>query len=403
MLVGCAVVGVAIALRDPIATQFFGGSDNSPVILYLALGVLSNLYFRNAVQFLRADRRIREMNLWRTGRILVEMGVIAAGTVLLDNVVDIIAAVAVTYSVFAVLVGVRIGTLYGVSTPRLNPLMRYLRFSLPLLVSGVAFWIVSFSDRWIVTYFAGIGPVGSYAVMYTLTTPIALVTSPIANAIFPDLSELESSDKTDEALARVRDALRYYLAFAVPAAVGVWIVADKLATALATPQVAEATYTVPYLATGMVFFGVFRIYTQTLKSRDREKITGGIWILIAAINVGVNVVLVPRLGILGAAGATTLAFGLGCVMVLLISPSVEPSVGALGKIVGATSVMTVVAIATMQMLSVGQFTVVVVIAVSVLAYAVTLATVGFLTGEERQFLVARLRRLRGRIWDWSPL
>lgn len=392
--VGALIAVGLIAVRAPLSVQFFGGSQNADVILYLAVGVVANLYFRVVVQFLRARRRIREMNLWRTGRILLEMAVIGVGSVLFDSVAAIIGVVASLYVVWTAFSGLRIVSLYGVSTPSLRPLVGYFRFGLPLLVSGVAFWIVNFSDRWIVTYLIGLDAVGSYAIMYTLTTPIALVTNPIVNAIFPDLSELEESEESDEALRRVEQTVRYYLVFAVPAAAGLWVTADDFALLLATPQVVEVTNTVPYLTVGMLSFGLFRIHTQFLKSRDRQLQVGAVWTLIALVNLGANVVLVPNFGILGAAAATALGFGIGLVIVSLISPEVNPSPSTVVSLVTATLVMMVVGVPVDRLFVRGQLTVFVVVVVSAVTYFTVLAGMGFFTERERRVVSGTADRVR---------
>jgi O-antigen/teichoic acid export membrane protein len=69
---------------------------------------------------------------------------------------------------------------------------------------------------------------------------------------------------------------------------------------------------------GIFFYGIFRLYSELLNV-IKLRIIGPIWSLVASINIILNIVLIPKYGVMGAAIATVFSFGLGCCMCMILS------------------------------------------------------------------------------------
>lgn len=334
---------VLVALRDPIARVVFDTPDGAIFPVLLAVALLFNIYFRQTVQFLRSQRRIRSMNLWRGSRIVGEIGCILIGTTFFSTFASVVWLIVGLYALFTAVLAAKTISEVGFVVPRFTNLSRYLSFGLPLLFSSVAYWVVNTSDRYLISYFLGIGAVGSYSVVYSIAALVGVASNPIVNVLFPDLSALVEEGSSREFRLRLERVLRYYLVFTLPAAVGASLLATPLIGLISTSDIARAAWLMPYLAGALLLYGLFNILIQVLKSYDRAVRAGVLWGGIAVLNVVLNVALLPVYGISGAAIATLLSFLAGSVVVtaMLYEEVVRLRLD-LGRIVAATALMAAV-------------------------------------------------------------
>jgi O-antigen/teichoic acid export membrane protein len=84
---------------------------------------------------------------------------------------------------------------------------------------------------------------------------------------------------------------------------------------LTTQQIAANGYLVtPFVAAGTALIGVYSILVTIIALKKKTAVISTIWILCAALNFGLNLALIPYLGLVGAALTTFLAFLLAFVL-----------------------------------------------------------------------------------------
>jgi O-antigen/teichoic acid export membrane protein len=99
--------------------------------------------------------------------------------------------------------------------------------------------------------------------------------------------------------------MKYSLALAIPSVVEQSLLSKPLLTIFSIPEIAKLGYLItPFLAQAGLLFGLHAITMQILVLEKKTGITGTIWIVAAILNLGLNVIFVPRIGILGAAATT---------------------------------------------------------------------------------------------------
>ncbi len=191
----------------------------------------------------------------------------------------------------------------------LNPAerSRFISIGLAALLSAPAYWIMSSSDRWFLAYFIDSDSVGIYSVTYT----VAVMGMLINNAILPvwtteTIRENQTNpDSIDINLGKVAE--RIFAAMLV-----VWLAiaaaGGDIVKLLAAPEFHAATMMVPIIALAVLFHGVIHIATglyiikQNLTRTIRWWVFGSISCLIA------NTLLIPSLGINGAAISQAIGF-----------------------------------------------------------------------------------------------
>ena len=117
----------------------------------------------------------------------------------------------------------------------------------------------------------------------------------------------------DNNIADVRTILtysfKYYSEIALPCVFVASVLSKPLLLVLTTQQIAANGYLVtPLIAAGTALAGANTVFVMILALKKKTAVIGTISILSAVLNFGLNLVLIPHLGIIGAAFTTFLAF-----------------------------------------------------------------------------------------------
>jgi len=104
-------------------------------------------------------------------------------------------------------------------------------------------------------------------------------------------------------------------------------------------------YITPIVCLGCLFWGLFVLLSKVIMVTKKTRIIGAIWIIAAIVNFGLNLVLIPVIGIIGGAITTLLAFGLASVVVFHYARkeiAIELNVNFVAKSVLASLVMSLI-------------------------------------------------------------
>lgn len=180
------------------------------------------------------------------------------------------------------------------------------RYSFPLIFSVVAWWVNSASDRYILTLICGVGVSGIYAVAYKIPSILSMFGNVFSQAwSISAIREFDSKDK--DGFFGTTFSL---MSFAMTLTCSVIMIANiPIASFLYAKDFFEAWRFVPPLLLAVVFDilcqfigGVFTA-TKDTKTLSCTTVAG------AALNVVLNLLLIPYLGAMGAAIATMIGYG----------------------------------------------------------------------------------------------
>jgi len=103
--------------------------------------------------------------------------------------------------------------------------------------------------------------------------------------------------------------MRYFLGVAIPSVFGLSLLSRPILTVLSTPEIASHGYLItPFTSLSALFLGVYAVTSQVIVLEKKTKIIGAIWIVAAILSLSLNLIFVPRMGIIGAAITNLLAF-----------------------------------------------------------------------------------------------
>jgi O-antigen/teichoic acid export membrane protein len=149
-----------------------------------------------------------------------------------------------------------------------------------------------------------------------LGSTVSMVSAPLVILLPPVLSKHYDDDNIADVRTILAYSLKYYAGIALPCVFALSVLSKPLLLLLTTQQIAANGYLVtPLVAAGTALIGANALFGIILSLRKKTAIIGTIWVLSAALNFGLNLVLIPYLGLIGAALTTFLAFLLAIVLI----------------------------------------------------------------------------------------
>ena len=181
-----------------------------------------------------------------------------------------------------------------------------LAYGLPLVPTAVALWALALIDRLMLSRLSNLSQVGEYAMANRLALILTLAATAFATAFSPFMLALFAEDPENEKLVRARALTYMGIAFAI-VTVLVSLFAREFFQVVA-PKFDTAYEAVGLLSYGLAAYGLANIALGgiALARRTRKLIayTG----VAAGVNIGLNLVVIPAWGMLGAAVATTVSY-----------------------------------------------------------------------------------------------
>jgi len=306
-LVSSVVSLVVIIFASPIAMNFFDG--NVQVVRITAGIILLSSVNPVFLNLIRTFQQIKKYSIFIIAENCSQVGIITYlvlnGYGILNVVLSLLAVKVVILLILFFLIKSQI----GIKKPNFSRIKEYLSFSLPLVPGGISSWLIRLSDRYVIGIFLGLTSVGIYSAAYNLGFLIYVIPGILSVALLPTLSKLYDESRMDEVRTHLSYVLKYSLAIAIPFVFGAAILAESVLRLFSTPEIASQGYLVaPLVALSALFVNINSIMSYTLVLAKKTKIIALIKISAAAVNIGLNILIVPRMGIIGAAITTLFVF-----------------------------------------------------------------------------------------------
>ena len=192
--------------------------------------------------------------------------------------------------------------------PEKGTLSRMLRYCVPLIPTATFWWVTSVSDRYMITAWLGSAAKGIYAVSAKLPTILTVLSSVFMEAwLFSAVTERQGGEAAH--LQFYASVWRTFVAGMVLSASGVIAFSRLAVRLLAEEEFFAAWQFVPVLCLAMVFAS-FSTFLSSVYVVVSKKSTLSFWtaLLGAGSNVLMNFLLIPRIGVMGAALATLLSY-----------------------------------------------------------------------------------------------
>ena len=182
-------------------------------------------------------------------------------------------------------------------------------FSFPLMVSEISWVALAAGDRFFVQHYLGLVPVGYYAAACGIAVYAQeAVTKPLDLSFFPVCMKLwaaKGREATQEFLTR---SLSGFVMVAVLVVAVTALTAREVIVILASSKYQEARSLLPYLIGGLLLSAMSIFFRPGLMIHHRAGKIARATFFASLLNVVLNIALLPRLGLTGAAIANVLSF-----------------------------------------------------------------------------------------------
>ena len=203
----------------------------------------------------------------------------------------------------------------------------YALYGYPIAASLALTVVLASTDRFLLAIYMDEAAVGAYHASYSIANrTLDVLFLWLGSAGQPALVMALERGGLDRLKVAAREQLSTFLLIGLPAAAGVALVAQPLSEVLIGEELRTAAASVtPWIALSALLFGLTAYYfgqAFTLGKKTKRLLLA--MAIPAGLNVILNLILVPRFGLMGAAWATAASFGVGMIATMLIGRRVVP-------------------------------------------------------------------------------
>lgn len=308
------------AFSKPLATLLFGAAEIAPLLAASSLMFASSALLILIQAQLRSELRIGDH---------IRSAIIVS---LLSAAFSAIGLLWFQAGVMALISGITLGNLAGAayafrrcrevyslnfSLPHLKEL---LQFSAPLVPSSVGVVVALLIDRIMIKNMMSLEELGIFGVAARIAALTSLLSIGIQQALTPLIYNKYREKETPGEIARL---FWLYFGLSIFATLAIWAFSPLLLTIMAPPSYHAAAPIVPLVCCAALTSSLY-IFSPGLALAKKTSTIAKINIFTAAISLGMNFILIPYFGLLGAALGTLSAAIIGFLVHARASQSYYP-------------------------------------------------------------------------------
>ncbi|MEM7534204.1 MAG: oligosaccharide flippase family protein [Chloroflexota bacterium] len=180
-------------------------------------------------------------------------------------------------------------------------------YSLPLIPHFIAHWGLGLSDRAILERYVSMNQIGIYSLGYQFGLAYQLLNTSINNALLPMFSRAAKDEQEYGLLPRIAT---YYIGVITFIGLAVALLTEDIILLLIPQSYHGSTQIIPWVVAGYLMMGLYCIPMNWLAlTMGKTSIIPIITLSSAVVNIGGNLIFVPRFGIIAAAINTLVGYG----------------------------------------------------------------------------------------------
>lgn len=193
--------------------------------------------------------------------------------------------------------------------PNFDPLKSYLKYSIPLIPASLGYWLISFSDRIFIANFLGLETLGGYFLANRLLIGLSFLLTPFSSIYTYRLSSGKPS--------------RFFLAliiFLMCNCFAAFILYQCQPFIYNLFDISESnkqiiyTVIIPLIFSFLLFNAISALNIYRAVDMQQKSI-GVEWVMMATLNVLLNLYLIPKFGVVGAAYSSMFSYIFGLLVI----------------------------------------------------------------------------------------
>ncbi|MEW6746274.1 MAG: polysaccharide biosynthesis C-terminal domain-containing protein [Planctomycetota bacterium] len=308
------VVTLFLALGAPLLAPALFGGDEFRVHFRLTMAILLlSAAAEPAIALMRAEQRSTFFVILAFSKMVIEIGL------------KVYLIAYLQFGVLGAIWGSVLAWIYAAAIPLVwllgrsgfhfsfAQLKRLVGFTYPLILSGLSGFALHSADRYMIRWLGEAGGtenlnlVGIYGLAYKFGYLINFILlDPFLLIWFPYIFSIKLRERQQERNAQVAS---YLNALLIWASLGLALVMPEVVRIAAQkPEFYAADQPVPVILLGYVFWALYQMFHTGIFIEKRTQLLPRVVMTAALVNIGLNAVMIPRWGIMGAAWATVIAF-----------------------------------------------------------------------------------------------
>jgi len=308
-LIGIIFAFLLFLLADFIAFSFFRASEMGKLIKITAFSIPSGLAIASFSGVLQGEKKMGLMSaLLITEQIFIivlslffiNLNLGAAGAALGSSLGFL--AAGIFGIILLYLSGFRISLSYSYSKFR-----EIFYFSLPVSLAAIATFLLAYIDVLLLGFFKTSFDVGIYSAASPTSRLILAFSAALYATLLPSIAELKQKKSYNEIKKSVKFASMLQIVFILPFIFVSFLFSEEIITLLFGSAYASAASSFKILVIANAFLSTFISLSAVLQAMDMQAVPAKILIFSAVLNVILNIILIPRYSLLGAAFSTLIA------------------------------------------------------------------------------------------------
>jgi O-antigen/teichoic acid export membrane protein len=318
-----SIAGFALfwLFSGPVSLALLGSADQTLWVRLVAFDLLASSFAFVPLTLLRIEERATLFSTYSLIRhaantvlkvILITQGYGVTGALVSDAAASVLLSLCLLFEL-------RSRARWAFDWPRL---VEALRFGLPKVPHGLLVQTLNLADRWILGAFVSRAEVGVYHMGSAFSSAMKFPLSAFEPAWQPFVFDNARREEGAREIGLV--ATRMCLLFTGVAAALSLILPDLLRFVIQNVEYHGAAQVIPILVLASLFQGFFLLSSVGISISKQARYYPMITAAAAGLNIGLNLWLVPRYGILAAAWTTVAGYALMALMGAAISRRLYP-------------------------------------------------------------------------------
>jgi O-antigen/teichoic acid export membrane protein len=182
-------------------------------------------------------------------------------------------------------------------------------FGFPMVCAELSHLVLNYADRYLIQFYLGSKSLGIYTAGYNLATYASeTIAYTLSYARGPISMSILANKGRGELSKFLGTSFRYLILILIPLVFGFIAIGPDLISLLASEKYVEAHRILPYIIIAQAFYACSMTLNAGLFVSKKTHILSILLFCTCLLNVALNIVLIPRLELIGAALATLLSF-----------------------------------------------------------------------------------------------
>jgi O-antigen/teichoic acid export membrane protein len=223
--------------------------------------------------------------------------------------------------------------------PDFGQLRRMIRFGLPTMPAELSLYSLNFIDRLLIVRLVGLSDAGLYALAVKFAQAVNVFVKGFQLAWPPLAYSIENDDDARRAYAVI---VTWFVAVCAFFVAGMWLFSRWIVRILAAPEFFESYEAIGLVSTGVMLYALYLVLVVVLGRTGRTEFNFPATAAGTVVNIGLNLILVPELGIVGAGVSLVASYAVVLVLMYVFTQRLFPvpyEWGRLAQIAAVTVVL----------------------------------------------------------------